>query len=264
MFWVRRAARLRFDLWEITLGVLLVGVLVFVGVRSGESYEHSAHEREYFRRTYGPHHFTDGAEEWLIRDFFHDRRGGTFVDVGANHYRQGSKTYYLERNLGWSGLAVEPQREFEEGYRAERPRTKFLPLFVSNVSQRTAQLFVNRENRSVASSNREFVAMFGTVDEVREMPTVTLSDLLDGEGIRTFDFLSIDIELHEPEALGGFDIERFRPALVCIEALLPVRQRILDYFAHHGYVVVGSYVWVDRENLYFMPLDERFRRPPAR
>jgi hypothetical protein len=83
---------------------------------------------------------------------------------------------------------------------------------------------------------------------------VALSDLLDREKVSQFDFLSMDIELHEPEALKGFDIDRFKPALVCIEALLPVRQQILDYFARHDYVLEGRYVWVDRENFYFKPL----------
>jgi hypothetical protein len=83
---------------------------------------------------------------------------------------------------------------------------------------------------------------------------VALSDLLDRESVKTVDFLSMGIELNEPKALQGFDIERFKPALVCIEGLAPVQQRILDYFAEHRYVIVGNYVWVDRENLYFMPL----------
>ena len=62
----------------------------------------------------------------------------------------------------------------------------------------------------------------------------------------------MDIELNEPKALQGFDIERFKPALVCVEGLLPVRQRILDYFAEHHYVVIGKYIWVDRENFYLI------------
>ena len=70
----------------------------------------------------------------------------------------------------------------------------------------------------------------------------------------------MDIELHEPQALAGFDIDRFKPALVCVEGLLPVRQQILDYFAAHGYVVVGKYMWVDLENLYFEPLQARVAR----
>ena len=105
----------------------------------------------------------------------------------------------------------------------------------------------------VASSNRDFVKQFGEPDEVRDVPAITLTDLFDAEGVRRLDFLSIDIELHEPQALKGFDIDRFKPSLVCIEALLPVRQKILDYFAEHGYVVLGKYVWTDLENLYFVP-----------
>ena len=107
----------------------------------------------------------------------------------------------------------------------------------------------------MASSDKAFVSQFGTPDEVRKVATVSLNDLLAREGRTTVDFVSMDIELHEPQALKGFDIRRFRPSLVCIEALLPVRQQILDYFARNGYVAVGRYLWVDRENLYFMPLD---------
>jgi len=34
-----------------------------------------------------------------------------------------------------------------------------------------------------------------------------------------------------------------------------VRQQILDYFARHAYVMVGRYLRVDVQNLYFTPLD---------
>ena len=107
----------------------------------------------------------------------------------------------------------------------------------------------------VASSNKEFVERFGKPDEVRDVPTITLNDLLDTEHVQKIDLMTLDIELHEPAALAGFDIERFKPALVCVEGLLPVRQQILNYFADHRYVIVGRYVWADLENLYFAPLD---------
>jgi hypothetical protein len=48
-------------------------------------------------------------------------------------------------------------------------------------------------------------------------------------------------------------VERFRPALVCIEAHPEVRQQILDYFAAHRYVVVGKYLRIDEANIYFTP-----------
>ena len=249
------------DLWDIALLALFVGAGFWVAVRSNTPNPvQSASEFEVFRDKYGPAHYTEREEEWFIRDYFQDRRGGVFVDVGANHYRDTSKTYYLESKLGWSGLAIEPQRQFAADYTAYRPRTRFLPFFVSDVSNETAKLYVTHRTSTVASSNKEFVQQFGELDEVREVPTITLTDLLEAEGIQQFDFLSMDIELHEPQALKGLDIQRFKPSLVCIEGLLPVRQEILDYFARNGYVLIGKYMWVDLENLYFAPLDPRVAR----
>jgi FkbM family methyltransferase len=231
--------------------------LVNGGTASDGSAAMSASELETFRQKYGPEHFSEREEEWLIRDFFQDRRGGVFVDIGANHYKVASKTYYLESRLGWTGIAVEPQREFGEEYVKYRPRTRFLPFFVSDASNQTAKLYLRRRKDQVASSNEAFVKTFGTPAEVRDVPTMTLDDILESEGVQKIDFLSMDIELHEPQALRGFDIERFKPSLVCVEGLLPVRQQILDYFAAHGYVVIGKYMWVDLENLYFEPLAAR-------
>jgi FkbM family methyltransferase len=251
---MKRFLTTRVDLWEVLLIVAFVLLLVY-GLRPAPFPEvQSASEIDEFRRKYGPHHNSEREEEWLVRDFFNDRRGGIFVDVGANHYRTASKTYYLESVLGWSGIAIEPLEEFAADYARHRPRTRFFPVFVSSVSDQTAKLYVLRDQSSVSSSNEAFVRQFGTPDEVRTVPTVALSDLLDRERIDRIDFLSMDIELHEPQALKGFDIDRFKPALVCIEALKPVRQQILDYFASHGYVLEGRYIWVDRENFYFKPL----------
>ena len=244
----------RVQVWELSL-VAVFGLVTFLAVRPHPYPEpQSAGEIDYFRTTYGPGHHTEREEEWLIRDFFKGRRNGVFVDVGANHYERYNKTYYLETNLGWSGMAVEPQAEFAEGYRLHRPRTKLFQLFVSDTSDKEAVLYVSRTAPLAASADKAFVKQFGHPDEARTVHTITLNDLLDRQGVRHPNFVSIDIELHEPYALRGFDIDRFKPDLVCIEALLPVRQAILDYFAAHAYVAVGRYLWVDRENLYFMPL----------
>src|SRR5262245_23473996 len=254
----RRRPVISFDAWELTVLVLVLGFLYWLtwqlGFRAADPHPvQSAREMDAFTEKYGPYHFSEREEEWMIRDFFQDRRDGVFVDIGANHYRDASKTYYLETRLGWSGIAVEPQREYGPDYAKFRPRTKFLPFFVSDASNATARLYVLKSQPMTASSDKEFVEQFGTPDEVREVPTITMNDLLQAEGISRIDFLSMDIEQHEPQALKGFDIDRFKPGFVCIEALLLVRQQILDYFAAHGYVLVGKYIWVDRENLYFAP-----------
>lgn len=246
-----RFAKIRVDLWEVLLVGALLAMLPFM-FRGGRPT--SERELEPYSVRYGPDHQSEDAEEWFIRDFFADRRGGFFVDVGANDPRTFSKTWYLEKQLGWSGIAVEPLAQFAPAYKIERPRTRFRPFFVSDTSDAAARLYVISGNTAVSSSDPNFTGSFGTADRVETVPTITMNDLLDKEGVTAIDFLNVDIELHEPMALKGFDVARYRPALVCIEALLPVRQQILDYFARHGYVVVGKYLRADSENLYFMPL----------
>ena len=208
----------------------------------------------YLEAAYGPARSSQFAEEWIIRDFFHDRRDGVFVDVGANHYRDASTTYYLETSLGWSGLAVEPLTQFAADYKVHRPKTTFAPFFVSDASDETAKMYVLDAHTVVSSADRSFTERTGANPREIVVPTITLNDLLPKNRIQKIDFLSMDIELSEPKALAGFDVRRFRPELVCIEAHSEVRQQILDYFAHNAYVIVGKYMPADEHNLYFMPL----------
>ena len=257
--------RLRLDWIEVAL----ISILVFaaghmIGYRRAQlpamvfdAIQARSSESRALEKKYGPASNSQFEEEWALRDFFGNKRDGVFVDVGANHYQKYSNTYYLETAMGWSGIAIEPQKEFAEEYAKYRPRTKFFPLFVSDTSNGKATLYLRRRKDQVASADEQFVRKFGVPEEIREVPTINLNDLLDSEHVTRIDFMSMDIELHEPQALEGFDIDRFKPALVCVEGLLPVRQQILDYFAAHGYVLVGKYMWVDLENMYFEPLSAR-------
>jgi FkbM family methyltransferase len=216
--------------------------------------EDAINEVEPLEARYGPERFSRNVEEWAIRDFFQDRKDGIFLDVGANHYKDENNTYFLEQRLGWSGVAVDALEEFAGDYSAHRPRTKFVAAFASDVPDTTVQFFVPDDNKLVASVNKEFTARQGAPGKPRLVPTTTLDVILDQAGIRKLDFVSMDIELAEPKALAGFNIDRFSPSLVCIEAHPDVRQQILDYFASHGYVVVGKYLRADPKNLYFQRL----------
>ena len=248
----------RFDVLELGLVVGFALILAWAWARTRQSHsDHSALDDwtlAQLAEKYGPARNSRNAEEWIIRDFFQDKRSGIFLDVGANHYQNESNTYYLETKLGWTGVAVEPLTEFEADYKRHRPGTRFRAFFASDVSNERARMFYLDRNSLVTSSTKEFTAREGggTPTEI-EAPTITLNDLLAMEKVDRIDFMSMDIELAEPKALSGFDIRRFSPALVCIEAHSEVRQWLLNYFHDRGYVAIGSYLGIDPLNLYFTP-----------
>lgn len=247
----RRSAR--FDVLELLLIAAFSAVLAWALART----HYSVHdETRAFRAAYGRAQYSQYDEELFIRDFFGKRRGGIFVDVGANDYRRYNNTYSLETELGWSGIAIDALHEFADDYRQHRKRTKFFTFFVSDVSDSDVEFWAADDESLLASSDQ---ALAGRNARSRKVPTITLTDLLDRNGIGKVDFLNMDIELAEPKALAGFDVARFRPDLVCIEAHLPVRQAIIDYFTKRAYSVVGQYLRADQHNLYFAPLQARSR-----
>jgi FkbM family methyltransferase len=193
-------------------------------------------------------------EEWFIRDYFNDMRAGVFVDVGASHYKNVSNTYTLETRFGWSGIAVDAQEKFREGYEKNRPRTKFFSYYVSDRSTGEKEFYIPQNDAMASGVSIDPRA--GKIQETLSVTEITLNNLLDREGVKRIDLLAMDIEFAEPAALRGFDIKRFKPKLVCIEVFQETREFIEDYFAKHGYVKLELWSRIDLYNDYFVPQEE--------
>jgi FkbM family methyltransferase len=203
------------------------------------------------RARYGEPVYSQDDEETLIRAFFKDRRGGMFLDVGASDPVKDSTTCYLEKRLGWHGIAVDALSEYAAAYARERPATHFFSYFVGESSGQVRDFFVSPK-REFSSGTGEDPR--GGPYEKRQVSTIRLDDLLERERVGHIDFLSLDIEGAELQALAGFNIARYRPELVCVEIHSPEHARALtEYFTVHGYREIVAYRAMDPVNRYFAP-----------
>jgi FkbM family methyltransferase len=194
-------------------------------------------------------------EELVIRDFFQDEKDGVFLDVGCYHPIHISTTYYLEHHLGWHGYAIDAIAEHEEEWKQERPRSKFFSYAITDHDGDTITFYSHGGTSSVDKQASE---VFGGESRPIEVPTITLTTLLDREGVKGIDFLSIDIEGSEPGAFKGFDIQRFKPRLVCVEQEVgktpsEKNEFLIEYFKANGYERIDKYLAVDKLNWYFTP-----------
>jgi FkbM family methyltransferase len=204
--------------------------------------------------------YSQGQEEELIRYFFDDRRGGFYVDVGCYDYKEISTTYYLEEHLGWSGIGVDAQARYAAGWKKHRPRSKFFAYAVTDKSGETIT-FLQAGGFSAAEMDttnlKKWQKKLPRMKPRKiQVPTITMNDLLDREGVKKIDFLSMDINGAEPIALAGFDIERFAPELVHVEASAHRHEELAVYFAEHDYVRIDAYLEYDPVNWYFTPRKE--------
>ena len=250
-------SRLTFTLGEtllLAIFVVLLTIHLAPGRRpAGPTWSIDPKWSRIFVERFGPDHYSAGLEEYIARDFFNDRRNGVFVDVGAFRAKAGNNTYRLERDFGWSGLAIDANQAVASEY-VERPKTIFVVAFVGNEDEGTAILHVPAHDGATASFDRSFTEQFDAVASSPKVRRRTLNSLLEERRFERVNFLSMDIELSEPAALEGFDIARYRPDLVCIEAHVTTRDRILEYFARHQYVLIAKYLAADPLNYWFRPL----------
>ena len=178
--------------------------------------------------------YSQHGEELIIRDFFRDRRDGFFLDVGCAWPVRYSNTYYLESRLGWTGIGIDALPEYAERWLKRRRKSRFFNFIVTDHSGGPQTFYRTRrpDLRGVSSLHGGRGPVGQIEYEEIQIPTITLTDLLDQNDIAKIDLLTMDIEDAEPKALAGFDIDRFSPELVCVEAHVDVRTSLLEYFLH--------------------------------
>ncbi len=199
----------------------------------------------------GRAYYSQKREELIIRSFFRDRKKGVFIDVGCAWPFQLNTTCYLEQHLDWTGLAVDADPKNLRGWKKVRKNTQLFTYIISDHSD-TVENFYKAGGLGSIKKEYRFKDKIIQGKEI-QVPTITLTKLLEENKITKIDFLSIDIEGSEMKALSGFDIERFQPKLVCIEFNRSLRSEILAYFESHQYKMLTQYEQFDILNRYFVP-----------
>lgn len=194
---------------------------------------------------------TESYAQWgddvLVWDYFKEKTDGVFLEAGANHPKSLSQTYLLEKR-GWTGILVEPVPECCEMLRAERPGSRVFQNALGAPDQRgMLKLSIPSGVSELAAAMRDG-EVAGAGDRVFEAELITLTEALVAAGIQRLDYLSLDLEGMELEALKGLDFTRFQPDLVIVEDRL-------DSLSRHRYLKSKGYklVWRNGSNQWYVP-----------
>jgi FkbM family methyltransferase len=148
------------------------------------------------------------------------KRGGFFVEFGATNGVEGSNSYFLEKDYGWSGILAEPAKCWANALAQNRKahidhrcvwvesgqKIEFHEAEVATLS--TLSLFKDSDMHTEARSK-------GATYVVE---TVSLLDLLEQHGApKTIDYLSIDTEGSELAILSAFDFSKYDVRIISCE-----------------------------------------------
>jgi hypothetical protein len=192
--------------------------------------------RQYYNET--------NNDRWILEYIFPGKRNGYFVEAGAANGKQGSSCYLLERELGWTGICVEPSDYFFDTLVVNRPHSICEPVCLSNRSG--TAVYIEGSDETVSpylsgiKSNLETVKYQGkdVVEKGRavEKPTVTLAALLDKyHAPQVIDFAAFDIEGSELDVLSVFPFDRYQFLALSLECDGSIRAPISELLRSQGY-----------------------------
>jgi len=166
--------------------------------------------------------YAQNLEDLHLWRAFDGMRCGTYVDVGAGHPIADNVScwFYLH---GWRGLVVEPQHDLAARYAAVRPRDAVFCGVAGRATGAAAFHVVDRLHgmSSLSEGAAGEAARFGAGYTTRHVPMETLTNLCERHRLTEIDFMKIDVEGAEEDALAGLDLARIRPRVFCIEAMAP-------------------------------------------
>ncbi|MEG6508898.1 FkbM family methyltransferase [Methyloligella sp. 2.7D] len=187
-----------------------------------------------------------------------DRKGGVFIEAGANDGLSQSNTWYLERKLGWSGLLIEPIPWIAEicrkqrnaivescalgGFDQEGTTTTLYYGALMTVAEDTPGSHLEEGGaKAHAESGASWV---GEEAIPFESEIHALSTLLDKYSLSRVDLLSLDVEGYELNVLSGVDMDRHiidyilveTGNLAAVDELLGSHYDRVDQLSFHDYL----------------------------
>ncbi|MCU0438445.1 MAG: FkbM family methyltransferase [Raineya sp.] len=196
------------------------------------------------------------GEDRLIESLLKPKitKTGFYVEVGCNHPTFISNSFLFYRR-GWKGICIDANETLIRKYKYLRPKDRAVFSFVSNITQPIE--FIELTNNVLSSIDTHYIEKClqegQKIVAKKNIVPRSLTDILDEQQCpKVFDFLSVDVEEHDYEALSSLDFDKYTPHLIIVEAEdfnteKPEQHRIYNLLNNKGYQLSGYIL----TNLYF-------------
>lgn len=146
---------------------------------------------------------------------------GVYIDVGANDPVNDSVTCAFYQR-GWRGINIEPSPHWHARLQADRPEDINLQIALGDAEGNALLHDIPGTGMGtlVAGIAQAHQAR-GLSVQTLPVQTRTLSAVCEAHGVGEVHFLKIDVEGAEASVLRGFDLQRWRPWVVVVEATAP-------------------------------------------
>ena len=155
------------------------------------------------------YHYADNGEDIIIQGLFNHKKDGFYIDVGCYHPIRASLTHLLYKK-GWKGVNIDISKDTINLFNIARPNDKNINI---GIADKEGEDFYYQSSHINQANSFKF---YNNVKKVKVQIT-TLDNIIKNLGIKKIDFLNIDVEYRDFNALQGLNLNSVRPSLIAIE-----------------------------------------------
>tara|TARA_Y100001935_G_C17082624_1_gene397092 strand:- start:51 stop:641 length:591 start_codon:yes stop_codon:yes gene_type:complete len=188
------------------------------------------------------------GEDLIIQDYLKNINNGFYVDAGCYHPLHLSNTYLLHKR-NWSGINIDVSQFSIDLFNFLRPNDLNINSAVSNTDSEVT-IYFQKKISQLTTIYKEISKerMQGKIQE-KNIKSQKLNTILNKSKFinRKIDFLNIDLEGADYEALQSLDFNTYRPKVICIEINDKdiIRSDIFNFLNNLKYKLV----WSSKSNL---------------
>jgi FkbM family methyltransferase len=163
--------------------------------------------------------YSQKHEDLIIDKILKFQKKGFYVDVGASDPVRFNNTFRFYKK-GWRGINIEPNAVLMEKIKKARKNDINLYMGIGS-SGKVLKFYIFFPHTLSTFSKAEadnYLKQGFPLEKESEIRLETMAEMLEkNAGGKKIDFLSIDIEGNDLEALKSNDWNKFRPRIICVE-----------------------------------------------
>jgi FkbM family methyltransferase len=190
--------------------------------------------------------FSQLGQDLAVVEFYKQKEGGYFIEVGASDGIELSNTFLLETKYKWKGICCEPIPIRFEKLVKNRPNSVCFNYAIYNQSGLNLTFTIANTFDLLSGLSQHITAHKTQVNSNKTditVNTLTLTDVLDKANAPEFiEYMSLDTEGSELEILKSFDFSKYTFGLIDVEHNFaePIRSQIRSLLLSKGYVYKGE------------------------
>lgn len=183
-------------------------------------------------------------DRWIVEHVFPDEYGKYFIELGACNGIAASSCYVLEKYFQWSGICVEPNRNYYRELVKNRPNSICENLCISDINgivvylqgnEATVHPMLGGIRSNLIKYRRDTQEILHQGQEIKQ-ESITLKDLLHKHNApKVIHYLAIDIEGSELPTLTVFPFQEYQILAISVEGT-----HCNDLLVAQGYINVKN------------------------